>query len=404
MRVALIGNMNNNHFAMMRYLRDLGIDAHLWMYTNEADHFHPRCDTWDWPKWEPFVRTLPLSNGGVDAVLKPRAELELVFKGFDVYVGNGIAPVLFARMGRTLDVFIPYGEGVEFIIEHHFNWKHPRSSLLGGIRKRLMERALVNSVETIITANVHPHSQETYRRLGLLPMSLSIPLLYLESRPPDRPLPSTLLSAIARMQASSLVVFSHVAHAWKNLPVPHYGGGVGKRNQWLVEGFARYIKRTGNRDALLCLVEYGRDVPASKELVESLGIAAQVVWLPQMERREILSLLPHVDLGGSEFSEMLWGSTGWEFLASGVPMLHQLKNPEKYESLGGALPPFFNVDSPEEIAAVLAGADRASLRRMGEACRRWFQDHHGERLAHRYLALFERIADRSGQSSSLVKS
>lgn len=45
-RVALVGNMNNNHFALLRYLRDLGVNATLLMFSNEAAHFYPQQDTW----------------------------------------------------------------------------------------------------------------------------------------------------------------------------------------------------------------------------------------------------------------------------------------------------------------------------------------------------------------------
>jgi len=34
-KVLLIGNMNNNNFSIMRYLRDLGIDAHLFLMNND---------------------------------------------------------------------------------------------------------------------------------------------------------------------------------------------------------------------------------------------------------------------------------------------------------------------------------------------------------------------------------
>ena len=51
MKIALIGNMNNNNFALMRYFRILGADAHLLLYSNdgkgELSHFKPECDTWD---------------------------------------------------------------------------------------------------------------------------------------------------------------------------------------------------------------------------------------------------------------------------------------------------------------------------------------------------------------------
>ena len=66
MEIALIGNMNNNNFAMMRYFRDLGADAHLLLYKNDGQehlsHFKPECDTWNIEWWRPFIRQTEMSN------------------------------------------------------------------------------------------------------------------------------------------------------------------------------------------------------------------------------------------------------------------------------------------------------------------------------------------------------
>lgn len=391
LRVALIGNMNNNHFAMMRYLRDLRLDAHLFMYSNEAAHFYPQHDTWEWDKWSPYVHQLPFSNGGPDSLILRRNTLLHELRGFDFYIGNGISPVLFKRMGRPLDLFIPYGDGVEFIIEHHIRWRNPRSTAYSFVRKRLMESALARSVKAIATANMHPHSQGTYERLGL--ETVKIPLLgvYVEPQPDVVLLPPHLQDVIARMQKSSLTVFSHVAHIWKNLPAPHYMAGVGKRNQWLVQGFAEYVREASDSAALLCLLEYCRDVGFTKALIEELGIAGQVVWIPKTSRREIMCLLPYADVGGSEFAGMLWGGCGWEFLASGVPMLHQLSISGTPDAGAFPLPPFFNVQSPAEICQVLVGNDRASFKRVGEEAKKWFNTHQGYSLAKRYVDLIDHL-------------
>jgi glycosyltransferase involved in cell wall biosynthesis len=387
-RIAVIGNMNNNSFALMRYLRDLGLDAYLLLYTNELEHFLPECDTWEWEKWRPYVRRLGVSNGGTDAILARPAALRRRLSEYDVCIGNGIAPVLFQRMGRQLDMFIPYGDGVEFIVEHHFTWRRLRSSLARGLRKKLMERGLKKAVKVIVSANQHPHSQGTYRRLGLTPLSLPIPMLYLEAAPKGTEvLPPAVRVVLERMRSSELVVFSHVAHIWKNLPVPQYMGGFGKRNNWLVEGFSQFLATSPDRDALLCLVEYGPDVAETKQLIAELGVEEHVVWLPQMQRRELMLVLRHVDIGGSEFAEMYWGGCGWEFLASGVPMLHQLRDLDRYESDELPLPPFFNVESPADIAEVLRSHDRASLREMGSRCRQWFQRFQGAELAGKYAEI-----------------
>ncbi len=95
MRVALIGNMNNNNFALMRYLRDLGMDAHLLMYSDEAEHFHPKCDTWELEKWTQYISQLPFSNGSKDTLFLKKRDIEKVINGFEFYIGNGISPVIF---------------------------------------------------------------------------------------------------------------------------------------------------------------------------------------------------------------------------------------------------------------------------------------------------------------------
>lgn len=389
MRVALIGNMNNGNFAAMRHLRDLGLDAHLFMYSDEPAHFHPTRDTWHWERWQPFVHRLPVSNGGLDAVIGRGSRWRRDLEGFDAYVANGFAPVLLARAGMTVDLFLPYAEGIEFIIHHSLRWRRPLSTAFSWVRKRMMESALRRNTKRVATANLHEHSLDTFERLGIEPLVLPLLALYPEDPPPGRTWPDAVSPLVERMQRSSLVVFSHVSHIWKQLPVPHFMGGVGKRNQWLIQGFASHVRRTGNRDALLCLFEYGTDVDASKALIGELGVGHQVVWFPVMSRREITGLLRHADVGGSEFAGMYWGGCGWEFLAAGVPMLHQLDEPERYGSDEEPLAPFFNVRSPEDIASVLDRHPREALKREGERARRWFDAHHGVALARRYVALLQ---------------
>lgn len=392
-RVALIGNMNNSHFAALRHLRDAGVDARLFMYADELAHFYPQHDTWYWDRWKPYVSQLPLTNGGIDAVLARGAPVRRLLDGFDAYLGNGFAPVLFAKMDRKLDLFMPYAEGVEFIIHHEANWRRPLGTAFSLVRKTQMERALRSHVKAIGTANLHAHSMDTFRRLNLTPLHLPVIAFYREVIPADAQLPPPVPALLERMKQSPFVVFSHVSHIWKTLPVPHFMGGVGKRNQWLIEGFARFSGSERGRDALLCLFEYGPDVGNSKSLVRELGIEDKVVWFPKMSRREIACLLPHVDVGASEFAGMFWGGCGWEFMAHGVPMVHQLDGTEDYARRGETLPPFFNVSSAEDIARVLAETDLATFERTGTKAQAWYDQHTGSALAMRYVELLRKLRD-----------
>ena len=71
MKLGLIGNMNNNNFAMMRYFRDLGADAHLLLYSNDGkdslNHFTPEADTWEIEQWTPFIHQTDIPNALVAA-------------------------------------------------------------------------------------------------------------------------------------------------------------------------------------------------------------------------------------------------------------------------------------------------------------------------------------------------
>ena len=66
LRIAIIGNMNNNGFSIMRYFRDLGFNAYLLPYSTDGNgnlsHFSPEADTWDIDRWKPFIRTLGIPN------------------------------------------------------------------------------------------------------------------------------------------------------------------------------------------------------------------------------------------------------------------------------------------------------------------------------------------------------
>ena len=69
-----------------------------------------------------------------------------------------------------------------------------------------------------------------------------MPMIYIEDFEEVK-FNSQLKSAVARMISCDIVVFSHVSHIWKNLPFHVKNFWVGKRNDWLIIGFAKFIKK-----------------------------------------------------------------------------------------------------------------------------------------------------------------
>jgi hypothetical protein len=56
-KIGLLGNMNNNNYSLLRYLRDANYDAELLVFNNDPKIFHPKNDSYD-SKYFEYVRYL----------------------------------------------------------------------------------------------------------------------------------------------------------------------------------------------------------------------------------------------------------------------------------------------------------------------------------------------------------
>ena len=107
MKIALLGNMNNNHFAIARYLRDQGFDAHVLLFDDEYNHFLPSCDTYSLDymsfchqlSWGSQQRFLSTSKKQINSDLEQ----------YNVLIGCGPAAAYCNKAGLRLDIFMPYG-------------------------------------------------------------------------------------------------------------------------------------------------------------------------------------------------------------------------------------------------------------------------------------------------------
>jgi hypothetical protein len=83
MKIALLGNTCQNNFSLMRYMRNNGVDAHLFLFSNEGSYggkvfqnvdgvgyiasnnpqYNPEWDTWEIEKWQNYIHRLPVPNG-----------------------------------------------------------------------------------------------------------------------------------------------------------------------------------------------------------------------------------------------------------------------------------------------------------------------------------------------------
>lgn len=410
-RIGIIGNMNNNGFALLRYFRDLGADAYLLPFASEGvgalSHFSPEADTWDFSRWSPYVRQLPISDGRIGLVgdpfrlkLPPRpSRLRAALADYDQLVGSGGAPALAVRAGRRLNIFFPYSVGIEMYNETEFVERMRASRvrrLVHGYVRRLQARGVCQTLHCL-NAELSV-TREAFERLGKPFHALAIPMVY--NREPVQPerLSPQVREAIARMRQVRLPIFAAARHYWVRDPHiseelwPPYS----KNSDWLIRGFAEFVRARPNADTLLTMVEYGKDVEASKALIEQLGLAERTQWLPILPRREIMALLDAAVIGAGQFYTepgALWAGTGWETLAAGRPLLHRHNfTAESYRAaFGHDSPEVLDVQRWEDVATHLAAVyeNPQRGRAMGEAAAAWFEEHGGIGLARRWLALLE---------------
>lgn len=379
-KVALVGNMNNNNFAILRYLRDLGINAHLLLmvndYTKSQAHFAPENDTFEIEKWKPFIHYLSFT--ALNAVLyMPKKKLHEEIGGYDIYIGSGLAPVILDKCGIRTDIYYPYAIGIEGVGDYLARRNFKEKKFFARILLRYLRKKRIKALRKArkcFTAELSL-SKQTFEEIGVEFERRPVPLLYNKLNYDNAELSDTLLEIAEEMKKKNMVLFSHTSH----MPF--------KKNYFL-DGYAMYKQRNKDDDSVFVLLNYGTSVDESKKRIKELGIEENVLWLPQMTRKEIMYLLSFADIGFSEFYGAMWGGTGWEFMSQGIPFFHQIDlTKEEFEKeIAMPFPPIMNVTSPEEICDQLIDytGNRQYYKNKGAELKEWFDKYGGIGLAEKY--------------------
>jgi hypothetical protein len=430
MKIGLIGNMNNNNFALMRYFRDLGADAHLLLFANDGtgtlSHFKPEADTWFIDRWAPYIHQTDIINGPVAGLSFPlswlmgyrylllhklgrqdswtppvsKRQIRRAYEGYDRLVGSGIAPAMLYRVGRALDIFYPYGTGVEFFGDTRSqNTLATSQGFKQRFAKAVIERQGLGLKKARHVLNAEAGLTRTMlRNFGIEDQPLAIPMVYIERDQPNEIKDPALLELRQKIAGSDFSLLHHSRLLWKN------PGGfssqewteLSKNSDRFIRSYAEFVKLKPQLKPLALILEYGPDVEATKQLVDQLNLQPFVCWLPTMSRKEILWIIGQVSLVVGEFYDVprtIWGGTGWEAFASGKALLQGFQfEVKEYEALfGHPAPPLYPVNSSRSILQnlLIASEDPDELNRIGFSAKVWFNTYNGMALAKKWLAILE---------------
>lgn len=385
-RIALVGNMNNNFFAITRYLRDAGYDAHLF-YRLAMEHFQPSADTFkeDYINYCHQVHWLDDGFHNVDA-----KEIKEALKGFDIYIGQGEEAAAAYLAGFNIDVYYPYGSDVYkySYLPQEFKLLSKMKSLVvandtrptykqmqRGTMAKYLRGAIVNAGH-ILAETTNEKFEEKLKGLQYKGIYENVPMPFIyvpeydELRDADIAFPAKNIIDSIRATHDFILLY-HGRQEWKT----YHNDFTGKNTHYLVQGFADHVKNNAASKSCLVMLEYGSDVMHTKELVKELGIEQNVFWLPKMYRKEIMYVIKQVDVCSGEFGySYLTFGTIVEAMLMKKPVI-TYRDDSLYTAQYPKLYPCFNAREPHEIAAAIteAAQNPDETKAMGMAASEWIR-------------------------------
>jgi hypothetical protein len=386
-RIALIGNMNNNFFALVRYLRDAGYDAHLF-YRIGVEHFQPKSDTFSL-NFSSFCHEVNWFN---NEFLK--CDINLVkdqLKGFEFFIGQGDEAAIATKADIQFDVYYPYGSDF-----YKYAWLPQKFTLFQKVYLKFIKRFKWSEVntgtqsyfirQTIINAKnvwldiTNKDYEKKLLDLGLKGLFKNIPMPFiydLEYSNLDSVWDVHWKSSIEKIrEENKFLVLYHGRQEWKKSKTYNANNFTTKNTHHLIYGFAKFVKKYPLTKTKLVMIEYGGDVDNSKKLIFELYISEYVVWLPKMYRKDLMFLIKNVDVCSGEFNKSyLTFGTVIEAMLMGKPVLNYREEQlylDKYKSLY----PCYNVREAHEIFEALESAYFQPTERIkiGEDAKIWVEN------------------------------
>jgi glycosyltransferase involved in cell wall biosynthesis len=151
----------------------------------------------------------------------------------------------------------------------------------------------------------------------------------------------------------------------------------------------------------LVLAEWGRDLAASRALVEQLGLSERVEWVSPLRKHELWARFLSSHAVVDQFILPAIGGVTFEAMALGRRVITAI-DAEQTERFFGRTPPVLAAQTQAEIAAaleqVLADPDDAAGR--GAAARDWFAERHSaDRIVDLQAEAYRKLLDRTTSPS-----
>jgi hypothetical protein len=343
-KVALIGNMNNNNFVLLRYLIDVGIDAYLLILKNEPIHFSPESDSYNVDKYNDRIKKMEWGDRK-DWFFVKKKDIENELKEYKILIGTDLSPAFCGRAGRVLDIFFPHGSDLGHFTYFRLTWpnKFIQTWMIVYMQRKYIPKVKYFHMEKSI--ELYEKRWNIFKGKSIR-WKISMPLLYKDMSETIEPV-NIFNKYIKKIQGESdFLIYYHVRHVW---------GGDEKNdaNQKGTEKFIKAVALFKERNPKIKLniitFEYGTTVYKSKKLIKKLNLEKNFNWFPVGIRKDIISGMKYADLVIGEFVHS-WVSSSVmvEALSLNKPIL-AYRDDEKYTNIYDELFYILNAKNENEI-------------------------------------------------------
>lgn len=314
---------------------------------------NPQATIWDHAPRLEWMKVLPLGARIVQAITFVRLLREL--RKADVIVSFAMYHIVSMFSGRPYLAFSTGADLHEIAME---------STTRGWLMRRAFHRA------SSVHASYDPVSRENATKLKL---QISAPFL-IPWEIPAQPAPFG-------DREGPINVFMPSRQDWGEPG----SSQLAKGNDRFIRAWARRVKE-GWASSMI-IVEYGGHVQATKDLVEELGVAEHVRYVPRLNQPNLQRFIEEADLVADQFDQGTPGILALQSMASGRAVSIYW---DEFSSLFAysEIPPVLNGNSEEALyAALKACASRQDLQARGRAGYEWMTREYGRRKLREQLRL-----------------
>tara|TARA_B100000886_G_C20424042_1_gene493025 strand:+ start:965 stop:2137 length:1173 start_codon:yes stop_codon:yes gene_type:complete len=387
-KIALIGNMNNVHYTLMRYLSDRLFDCTLLLFNNEFSHFYPDSDTYARDRFDKIKKL----DWGSPKSFKSTHQNKIIddLKPYDFLIGNGYTPAYLAKASKKLDIFDPYGSDLyeatiygikRFLIQNNVLTFFQRK---GIYESKYIHLPKTNPIYDMRVEKLSPHSEK---------ITCFYPLLYLpeylESNVNFKNYTSQNIEKLIKLKKNNFIYFSQSRHYWKNKSKKDPNN---KGNDKLIYAWKKFINEH-RPDAILVLFEYGNDLLASKKLIRDLNLDETIIWMPLSPRKEIMKMISFVDVVMGELIHSWFvGGLSMEAISMGKTLI-TYRDEGYISNFYKDKYPILNAYSTDEIynKIVFTYQNKNEILKIGDLSKKWYK----ENVINSFITTYQKIINKN---------